>query len=61
MLDAWWEDSVPADLLPVLLMVHEPGLEHWVAGLDAELVIGADTDAELSLYAAFPTVRTVAS
>jgi len=61
MLDAWWEDSVPADLLPVLLMVHEPGLEHWVAGLDAELVIGADTDAELSLYAAFPTVRTVPS
>jgi MinD-like ATPase involved in chromosome partitioning or flagellar assembly len=61
MLDAWWESAVPADLVPVLLLLHEPGLERWVGGLDSELVIGADTDAELALYADFPTVRTVPS
>jgi cellulose biosynthesis protein BcsQ len=61
MLDAWWESAVPADLVPVLLLLHEPGLERWVGGLDSEVVVGADTDAELGLYADFPTVRTVPS
>src|SRR5579859_6235505 len=38
MLDAWWEEALPADSRPVLLALHEPGLESWVHGLDVELL-----------------------
>ena len=30
MLDSWWSHAVPPDLLPVLIALHEPGLERWI-------------------------------
>jgi MinD-like ATPase involved in chromosome partitioning or flagellar assembly len=61
MLDAWWSHLVPEECLPVLLALHEPGLEGWVGGLDAEVVVGVSGEEEAALYAAFPNVRTVAA
>ena len=59
MLDIWWSHNVPADSLPVLLMFHEPGLERWVGGLDAEVLVGVAREDELPLYAGVPEVRAL--
>jgi cellulose biosynthesis protein BcsQ len=61
MLDAWWGHLVPEDCLPVLLLLHEPGLEAWVEGLDAEVVVGVAREEEAALYAGFGNVRVVAT
>ncbi|MBO0681729.1 MAG: hypothetical protein J2P45_01125 [Candidatus Dormibacteraeota bacterium] len=58
-LDLWWQTNVPEDGLPVLLMLHEPELETWVPGLDAELVIGVPGGPEQQLYMRFENVLTV--
>lgn len=58
-LDHWWRDNVPGDGIPVLLMLHEPELETWVPGMDAELVVGVPDGTEQQLYARFENVRTV--
>jgi MinD-like ATPase involved in chromosome partitioning or flagellar assembly len=49
-LDDWWRTRVPAGSLPVLLVAHEPELETWVDGLDAVVIVGVATEAELDLY-----------
>jgi MinD-like ATPase involved in chromosome partitioning or flagellar assembly len=59
MLDVWWQVNVGSEGTPVLLMLHEPELETWISGLDAEFVIGVGAAAEVELYAAFPNVRTI--
>ena len=59
MLDIWWSHNVPADSLPVLLMLHEPGLERWVGGLDAEVLVGVAREDELPLYAGIPEARAL--
>jgi MinD-like ATPase involved in chromosome partitioning or flagellar assembly len=59
MLDSWWSYAVPADRLPVLVLLHEPGLERWVGGMDAEAVVGVARQEELALYAGMPNVRAV--
>jgi MinD-like ATPase involved in chromosome partitioning or flagellar assembly len=59
MLDSWWSYAVPADRMPVLIMVHEPGLERWVADMDAEAVIGVARPDELGLYAGMANVQAV--
>jgi MinD-like ATPase involved in chromosome partitioning or flagellar assembly len=58
MLDVWWQVNVGSEGTPVLLMLHEPELETWISGLDAEFVIGVAAAGEADLYAAFPNVRT---
>jgi hypothetical protein len=58
MLDHWWEATVPADRLPVLLLLHEPGLERWLASMDAEAVVGVHGE-DLDLYAGMSNVRPV--
>ena len=59
MLDSWWAYAVPADRLPVLVMLHEPGLERWVGEMDAEAVIGVARPDELALYAGMANVQAV--
>jgi MinD-like ATPase involved in chromosome partitioning or flagellar assembly len=59
MLDSWWSYAVPAERLPVLVLLHEPGLERWVGGMDAEAVVGVARQDELALYAGLPNVRAV--
>jgi MinD-like ATPase involved in chromosome partitioning or flagellar assembly len=59
MLDSWWSYSVPADRLPVLILLHEPGLEQWVGGMDAEAVVGVTRQEELGLYAGLANVQVV--
>jgi MinD-like ATPase involved in chromosome partitioning or flagellar assembly len=59
MLDSWWSYAVPADRLPVLILLHEPGLERWVGGMDAEAVIGVARQDELALYNGLPNVRAM--
>jgi MinD-like ATPase involved in chromosome partitioning or flagellar assembly len=59
MLDSWWSYAVPADRMPVLVLLHEPGLERWVGGMDAEAVVGVTRQDELSRYAGLPNVRAV--
>jgi len=59
MLDSWWGYTVPADQLPVLILLHEPGLERWVGGMDAEAVVGVGQQEELALYNGMPNVRAV--
>jgi len=61
MLDAWWASAVPEDLMPVLLVRHEPGLERWLRDVDAEVVVGVAREEELELYRGMPHVRGVAS
>lgn len=60
MLDAWWSHVVPAERLPVLVVLHEPGLEHWVRAMDAEAVVGVANEEELTLYAGLAHVHPVA-
>src|SRR5438477_147693 len=57
MLDSWWSYSVPPDRLPVLILLHEPGLERWVAGMGAEAVVGVARQEELGLYAGLANVQ----
>jgi len=59
MLDSWWSYAVPAERLPVLILLHEPGLERWVGGMDAEAVVGVARQDELALYAGLTNVRAV--
>lgn len=59
MLDAWWASAVPEDLMPVLLLRHEPGLERWLRNVDAEVVVGVTREEELEPYRAMPHVRGV--
>jgi MinD-like ATPase involved in chromosome partitioning or flagellar assembly len=59
MLDSWWSYAVPADRLPVLVLLHEPGMERWVGGMDAEAVVGVARQDELALYSGLPNVRAV--
>src|ERR1041385_5154369 len=59
MLDSWWTHYVPADRLPVLILRHEPGLERWVGGMDAEAVVGVQRPDELGLYAGMGNVQAV--
>ena len=59
LLDPWWNHAVPADRLPVLITFHEPGLERWMAEVDAEAVIGVASLAELDLYAGMANVLRV--
>jgi MinD-like ATPase involved in chromosome partitioning or flagellar assembly len=59
MLDSWWGYAVPAERMPVLILLHEPGLERWVAGMDAEAVVGVARQDELALYGDLPNVRAV--
>ena len=59
MLDSWWSYAVPADRMPVLIMLHEPGLEQWVGGMDAEVVVGVQRQDELALYAGQANVQAV--
>ncbi|HYW24770.1 MAG TPA: hypothetical protein VE953_11450 [Terriglobales bacterium] len=59
MLDSWWGYAVPADRLPVLVLLHEPGLERWVAGMDAEAVVGVARPDELGLYSGLSNVRAI--
>jgi MinD-like ATPase involved in chromosome partitioning or flagellar assembly len=59
MLDSWWSYAVPADRMPVLVLLHESGLERWVGGMDAEAVVGVTRQDELALYAGLPNVRAV--
>jgi MinD-like ATPase involved in chromosome partitioning or flagellar assembly len=59
MLDSWWSYAVPADRMPVLVLLHEPGLERWVGGMDAEAVVGVARQDELALYGGLPNVRAV--
>jgi MinD-like ATPase involved in chromosome partitioning or flagellar assembly len=58
MLDVWWQVNVGAGVTPVLLMLHEPELETWICGLDAEFVVGVATAGVGELYAGFPNVQT---
>src|SRR5205085_5733755 len=41
------------------IMVHEPGMERWVGGMDAEAVIGVAREEELALYSGISNVRAV--
>src|SRR5262252_2138801 len=59
MLDSWWSYAVPADRMPVLIMLHEPGLEQWLGGMDAEIVVGVQRQDELALYAGLANVQAV--
>jgi septum formation inhibitor-activating ATPase MinD len=59
MLDTWWSLSVPENAVPVLLMLHEPELEAWVPGLEAEVVVGVARDEELALYVGAANVTAV--
>jgi MinD-like ATPase involved in chromosome partitioning or flagellar assembly len=59
MLDAWWKLVVPEDSLPVLLMLHEDGLEDWTSHLDAEVVVGVPDGGALALYDGLDNVRAV--
>jgi cellulose biosynthesis protein BcsQ len=61
MLDSWWGYVVPAERLPVLILLHEPGLERWVAGMDAEAVVGVARQEEAALYGGMTNVQAVAS
>src|SRR5262245_56310439 len=58
-LDDWWRASVPADSVPVLIMLDEPELETWVPGLHAVFVIGVGSDADLARYASHRNVAAV--
>ena len=60
-LDGWWERHVPADSLPVVVALHEPGLERYLRGLDAEFVIGAVSEMDLARYRGLENVRTLAT
>lgn len=58
-LDRIWAQQVPIDSCPVVLLVHQDGLADYLAGLDAEFVIGVeDGDAE-GCYGAFANVHVV--
>src|ERR1041385_6119084 len=59
LLGSWWTHYVPADRLPVLILRHEPGLERWVGGMDAEAVVGVQRPDELGLYAGMGNVQAV--
>ena len=59
MLDSWWSHAVPAERLPVLIVLHEPGLERWLRSMDAEAVVGVQDQDELALYAGLANVRAV--
>ncbi|HLH67564.1 MAG TPA: hypothetical protein VKY90_00645 [Candidatus Dormibacteraeota bacterium] len=59
MLDDWWVANVPEGSLPVLLTLHEPGLEDWVPVLDAEVVVGVPREEDLGLYARAANVRAL--
>ncbi len=59
MLDSWWSYAVPADRMPVLVLLHEPGLERWVGGMDGEAVVGVARQDELALYGGMSNVRAV--
>ncbi len=61
MLDSWWSHSVPPDLLPVLIALHEPGLERWIEHVDAEAVVGVSGEHELALYAGLANAQAVVS
>lgn len=60
-LNGWWERHVPADSLPVAVMLHEPGLERYLPGLDAEFVIGAANETDAARYAGLDNVRIAAT
>lgn len=59
MLDSWWAYAVPEERLPVLVMLHEPGLERWIGGVDAQAVVGVAREDELKLYSGVANVRAV--
>src|SRR5207249_10563791 len=59
MLDVWWQANERAGSVPVLLLLHEPELDTWIHGLDAEFVIGVADEEERGLYAAFGNVQTI--
>ena len=50
-LDDWWQRHVSADGRPVLLVMHEPGLERQLAGLDSEIIVGVADEADRRRYA----------
>ena len=50
-LDDWWQRHVSADGRPVILVMHEPGLERHLAGLDSEIIVGVADEAERRRYA----------
>ncbi|MDQ6900495.1 MAG: hypothetical protein M3072_13490 [Candidatus Dormibacteraeota bacterium] len=52
-LDSWWAARAPALTDPVVVMLDEPGLEHFLPGLDAHFVIGVRTPAELLRWQGF--------
>ena len=50
-LDDWWQRHVPPNGHPVILVMHEPGLERHLAGLDSELIVGVADEAGRERYA----------
>jgi MinD-like ATPase involved in chromosome partitioning or flagellar assembly len=60
-LDRWWSKTVPPDLLPVLIALHEPEFERWVEHLDAEAIVGVSGELELALYSGLANVHAVVS
>ena len=49
-LDHWWAESVPADSLPVILLLHEADLDRRLLGLDADFAVGVPSAEDLSRY-----------
>ena len=58
-LDSSWLYAVPAERTLVLVMLHEPGLERWLGGMDIEAVVGVSRAEDLALYAGLDNVRTI--
>ncbi|HXM54008.1 MAG TPA: hypothetical protein VOB72_01365 [Candidatus Dormibacteraeota bacterium] len=50
-LDAWWERHVSADERAVILVMDEPGLDACLAGLDPEMVVGLESEADRERFA----------
>lgn len=58
-LDAWWQQHVPSGVQPVVLVMHEPGLEQHLAGLDTALVVGVAGEDDRRRYDGLSHVRPV--
>jgi hypothetical protein len=58
-LDLWWAQHVGFETLPVLLLFDEAGLEEAVPGLDAEFVLGVETEEDAERYRDLANVHPV--
>src|SRR5262249_20056284 len=58
-LDDWWQRHVSADGRSVILVMHEPGLERHLAGLDGEIIVGVADEAERRRYASLGQVVAI--